>query len=92
VAWQAMTTVMVGVGDLVQKTEAVLSTGWVLVNRMIERSGDTECSLHRTQGDVERGFLGLASKPRAIVCQWFGLKTTRSGFPVWASKPAAMVS
>jgi hypothetical protein len=30
------------------------------------RSGDAVCSLHRAQGDEERGFLGLASKPRSI--------------------------
>ncbi len=47
-------------------------------------------------------FSGLASKPVATVSPglasnrwlwflWFGLKTTRSGFLVWASKLAAMV-
>jgi hypothetical protein len=25
----------------------------------------------------------LASKPRLMVCQWFGIKTTGSGFLVW---------
>jgi hypothetical protein len=25
------------------------------------------CDLHRAQGDEERGFLGLASKPRSTV-------------------------
>jgi hypothetical protein len=33
-------------------------TGWVLGGRMIERSGDTVCGLHRARGDEERGFLG----------------------------------
>jgi hypothetical protein len=33
----------------------------------------------------------LASKPWLTVCQWFGLKTTGTGFPVWATKPAATV-
>jgi hypothetical protein len=28
-------------------------------------------------------FLGLASKPRLTVCQWFCIKTTGSGFLVW---------
>jgi hypothetical protein len=48
------------------------------------------------------GFLGLASKPRSMVSPdlvsnrwlwflWFGLKTTLSGFPIWASKSAAVV-
>jgi hypothetical protein len=34
---------------------------------MIEMSGDTVCSLHHTQGDEEREFLGLASKLRSMV-------------------------
>jgi hypothetical protein len=34
------------------------STGRVLGGRMIERSGDTVCGLHRAQGDEECGFLG----------------------------------
>jgi hypothetical protein len=35
------------------------------------------CNLHRTHGgDEKRGFPGLASKPVAMVCQWFDLKTT----------------
>jgi hypothetical protein len=46
--------------------------GWssrsqVLSGRMIERSGDAVCGLHRTQGDKERGFLGLASKRRSTI-------------------------
>jgi hypothetical protein len=55
------------------------STGLVLCGRTIERSGDAVCSLHHTQGDKEREFLGSASKPRS------------TGFPVWASKPAVAV-
>jgi hypothetical protein len=44
---------------------------------MIGRSGDVIYDLHRTCGrDEERRFSGLASKPVAMVCQWFGLKTT----------------
>jgi hypothetical protein len=35
-----------------------LSTGRVLGGRIIERSGDAVCSLHRAQGDNECGFLG----------------------------------
>jgi hypothetical protein len=34
------------------------STGQVLGGRMIERSGDVVCSLHRAHVDEERGFLG----------------------------------
>jgi hypothetical protein len=45
------------------------STSQVLDDWMIERSGDTVCGLHRAQGDEDREFLGLASKPRSTVCQ-----------------------
>jgi hypothetical protein len=35
------------------------------------------CDPHRTHGgDKNHGFFGLASKPVAMVCLWFGLKTT----------------
>jgi hypothetical protein len=35
------------------------------------------CNLHHTRGgDKKRRFSGLASKPVATVCQWFGIKTT----------------
>jgi hypothetical protein len=54
-------------------------TGQILSSRMIGRSGDVMCGLHRTQGDEEREFLGLASKSRS------------TGFPVCASKPVAPV-
>jgi hypothetical protein len=41
------------------------------------RSGDALCDPHRTHGgDEKRRFPGLASKPVAMVCQWFDLKTT----------------
>jgi hypothetical protein len=43
------------------------STGRVLGGWMIEGSGDTVCGLHRAQGDEERGFFGLVSKPRSTV-------------------------
>jgi hypothetical protein len=55
------------------------STGYVLGSQMIERSGDAVCSLYRAQGNKERGFLSMASKPRS------------TGFLIWASKPAATV-
>jgi hypothetical protein len=60
------------------------STSWVLGGRTIERSGDVVCGLHRAQGDEERRFLSLTSKPSSTVCQWFDLKTTRSGFSTWS--------
>jgi hypothetical protein len=58
-AWRATMSIMAGVGDLVQRTRDG-RTGRVLSGRMIERSDDAVCSLHRAQGDEERGFLGLA--------------------------------
>jgi hypothetical protein len=56
------------------------STGRVLGSRMIGRSGDAVCGLHRAQEDEEHGFLDLASKPRLKVSRfgpqnwqlWFG--------------------
>jgi hypothetical protein len=43
------------------------STGWLLSGLTIERSGDAVCGRQRAQGDEERGFLGLASKPKSMV-------------------------
>jgi hypothetical protein len=56
-AWHVATRIMVGVGDLVQRTGDG-RTGRVLGGRAIERSGGTVCGLHRTCGDDECGFLG----------------------------------
>jgi hypothetical protein len=78
------------------------STGRVLDGRTIERSGDAVCGLHQAQGEEEHGFLGSASKARSMVSPILASKlvatvlvvwhkTTRSGFPVWASKPATTV-
>jgi hypothetical protein len=50
------------------------STGRVLDGQMIEMSGDAIYSLHRAQGDEERGFLGLASKSRSMVSPGLTLK------------------
>jgi hypothetical protein len=54
-------------------------TGWILSSRMIERSSDVVCDLHRTQGDEEHEFLSLSSKPRSMIS------------PGLASKLVAMV-
>jgi hypothetical protein len=52
-------------------------TSRVLNGWMIRRSGDIVCDPHHTRGgDEKRGFSGVASKPVATGCQWFGLKTT----------------
>jgi hypothetical protein len=67
------------------------STGRVLSGRTIERSGDAVCGLHHTKGDDERGFLGLASKPRSTVSPGLALKLVASRFPIWASKSTATV-
>jgi hypothetical protein len=67
--------IMARVGDLVQRNGDG-RTGRVLGGRTIERSGGTMCGLHRAHGDEEHGFLGSALKPRSMICQWFGLKTT----------------
>jgi hypothetical protein len=48
---------VIGVGDLVQRTEDG-RTGRVLGGRVIERSGGIVCGLHRACGDEERKFLG----------------------------------
>jgi hypothetical protein len=55
------------------------STSQVLGGRMIERSGNAVCGLHREQGDEECEFLGLTSKTRMTVS------------PSLASKPVATV-
>jgi hypothetical protein len=47
------------------------SVSWVLGHRRIGRSGDAVFSLHQAQGDEERGFPGLASKPKSMI-SWFG--------------------
>jgi hypothetical protein len=57
VAWCAVMRIMVGVGDLVQRTGDG-HTGRVLGGRAIERSGGVMYGLHRTYGDEEREFLG----------------------------------
>jgi hypothetical protein len=56
-AWYAVMRIVVGVGDLVQRTGDG-HTGQVLSGRAIERSGGAVCDLHRARGDEERGFLG----------------------------------
>jgi hypothetical protein len=56
-AWRAAMRIVAGVGDLVQRTGDG-RIAWVLDGRMIGRSGDTVCGLHRAHGDKERGFLG----------------------------------
>jgi hypothetical protein len=56
VAWWVATRIMVGVGDLVQRTGDG-HTGRVLDSRAIERSGGTVCGLYRAHADEECEFL-----------------------------------
>jgi hypothetical protein len=89
-AWRAMMKIVTGVGDLMQKTGDG-RTGRVLGGWAIERSGGAVCGLHRAREDEKHTFLGWASKPRSTVCEWLGLKTTRTVFSGLASKPVAQV-
>jgi hypothetical protein len=45
--------------------------------------GDTVCGLHHAEGDVERRFLGLASKPRLIVSPSLALRPVATVLVVW---------
>jgi hypothetical protein len=56
-AWRVAMRIVVGVGDLVQRTRDG-RTGRVLNGRAIDRSGGAVCGLHCARGDEERGFLG----------------------------------
>jgi hypothetical protein len=56
VSWRATMRIVIGVRDLLQRTENG-RTGWVLDGRVIERSGGVVCSLHRTRGDEKCEFL-----------------------------------
>jgi hypothetical protein len=56
-AWRAVTRIVTGVGDLVQRTEDG-RIGQVLGGRTIERSSGTVCGLHCARRDEEYRFLG----------------------------------
>jgi hypothetical protein len=56
VAWQAAMRIVVGVGDLVQRTEDG-HTCRVLGGRAIERLGGAVCGLHHAHGDEENMLL-----------------------------------
>jgi hypothetical protein len=55
--WRAVTRIVAGVGDLVQRTGDG-RTGRVLSGRTIERSGDAVCGLYRAHENEKHGFLG----------------------------------
>jgi hypothetical protein len=56
-AWWAVMRIVLGVGDLVQRT-GYGHTSRVLGGRTIRRLGDAVCDLHCAQGDDEHEFLG----------------------------------
>jgi hypothetical protein len=56
-AWRAAMRIVAGVGDLVQRIVDG-RTGWLLVGRVIEKSGGIVCGLHHVCGDEECEFLG----------------------------------
>jgi hypothetical protein len=76
VVWRAAMRIVIGVGDLVQRTKDD-RTDQVLGGRAIERSGGAVCDLHRSREDEERGF---------------GLKTTQTVFASLALKSVVTVS
>jgi hypothetical protein len=90
-AWQATKRIVAGVWDLMQRIGDGL-TSRALGGRMIGRSSDAVYDLHRARGDEGCRFLGWASKPRSMVCQWFDLKTTGTISPGLTLKPVATVS
>jgi hypothetical protein len=55
-AWRAVTRIMAGVGDLVQRITDD-HTGRVLGGRAIERLGVAMYGMHRAHGDEKRGLL-----------------------------------
>jgi hypothetical protein len=57
VAWWAVTRIVVRVEDVVQRTGDG-RTYRILSGRVIGRSGDAVCGLHRARGDEEHMFLG----------------------------------
>jgi hypothetical protein len=57
VAWWAAMRIMVGVGNLVQRTGDGC-IGRVLGGWVIGRSGNAVYGMHRVRGDVEHMFLG----------------------------------
>jgi hypothetical protein len=91
-----------GVGDLVQRTgDGQAQVGYLMARR--SRGRVILCAVYIVYKETRsadfsiqpqnqgRRFLPVWPQNRWLLFLWFGLKTTRSGFPVWASKPAAVV-
>jgi hypothetical protein len=64
------------------------STGRVLGGQMIERLGDTVYGLRCAQGDEDREFLDLASKPRSTVSSSLASKPVATVLVVWPQNPS----
>jgi hypothetical protein len=91
-----------GVGDLVQRTEngqaqikysvAGRSRGRVTLCAVCIMHKETRSACFLVQPQNQgRWFLPIWPQNRWIRFLWFDLETTRSGFPIWASKLAAVV-
>jgi hypothetical protein len=91
-----------GVGDLVYRTgDGQAQVGYSLARR--SRGRVTLCVVYAMRKETRSvsflvqpqnqglWFLPVWSQNRWLWFLWFGLKTTHSGFLVWASKPAAAV-
>jgi hypothetical protein len=59
-AWRAVTRIMAGVGDLMQRIRDD-RTGWILSGQEIERLGGSVCGLHHACG-YEVSWLSLKTK------------------------------
>jgi hypothetical protein len=83
VTWWAVMRIMAGVRDLVQKTgDDEAYVGYSAAAR--SRGRVTLCVV--SQGDEERGSLGLALKPILTVSPGLGLQTDCYGLVIWTSK------
>jgi hypothetical protein len=88
--WRAAMRIVAGVVDLVQRTEDG-RTSQVHGGRMIERSSDAVCGLHRARRDEKRRFLGCASKSRVTVFSSLASKPVVTVFSNLTAKPVATV-
>jgi hypothetical protein len=68
-AWHIATRIVVVVGDLVQRIRNG-RTGRVLSGRVIKRSGETVCGLHRAREDEKRGFFSIKTKVYGLSVVW----------------------
>jgi hypothetical protein len=101
-AWWTTMRIEVEVGDLVQRTgDGQAQVGYSVVRQ--SRGRVTLCTVFTVHKETMsagflvqpqnqgRRFLPVWPQNWWLRFLWFGLKITRLGFPVWASKPTAMV-